>query len=52
LGQIYTKDYQFWRDNGEVLHEGAGLGLAPHAKFCKNHLRGAGLGVTASRQIL
>ena len=27
-------------DNSEVVHEGAGLGVHPLAKFCKNRLRG------------
>jgi len=30
----------FKSDNGEIWHEGAGLGLPPHAKFCRNCLRG------------
>jgi len=30
----------FKSHNGEVLHEDAGLGVPPHAKFCENRLRG------------
>jgi len=29
----------FESDNGEIWHQGVGLGLPPHAKFCKNRLR-------------
>jgi len=48
--QIYTKNCHFGNCgavsthfkscNGEVRCEGADLGFPPHAKFCKNHLRG------------
>jgi len=31
----------FKSDNGEILHEGGGLGVPPHAKFCiKKFLKG------------
>jgi len=30
----------FKSDIGEIWHEGVGLGMHPHAKFCKNRLRG------------
>ena len=50
-GQIYTKNYNFFRNfgavnthfeshNGGIWHDGADLGLPPQAKFCKNRLRG------------
>jgi len=51
LGQIYTKNYHFWRffwavrphllsQNGKIWREGANPEDPPHAKFCKkNRLR-------------
>jgi len=29
----------FRSKNGDIWHKGVGLGLPPHAKFCKNRLR-------------
>jgi len=51
LGQLYNKNYQFWRlwglwspyfksHIGEIWRQGADLGLPPRTKFCKNRLRG------------
>ena len=52
FGQIYTKNYLFLLSphfksyNGYIWQEGAGLEVAPHAKFRRNRLRDIPFGGT------
>jgi len=40
LAILGTVSPHFKSGNGEIWHDGAGLGVPPHVKLCKNYLRG------------